>query len=441
MILSGWGRYPRLDVTVTSPRAEDDLRAALVTGPVIARGNGRAYGDSAINPRLTLDMRGMNRMLAFDPASGQLTAEAGVTLDAVINSFLPRGWFPMVTPGTRYVTLGGMIAADVHGKNHHRDGAFGTCLDWVEVMGPDGIPHRASLTENDDLFRATLGGMGLTGIITRAAFRLRPVETAWIRQRTIPTPDLDATIEAFETHADATYSVAWIDCLTRGAGLGRSVVTLGEHATRADLPPSMRPAALALPPRRRLRVPMDAPAFALNRHTVRAFNHLYHRRATTQAGEAFVGWEEYFYPLDAILDWNRIYGRRGFVQYQCVLPPATARAGLRTLIDRIAEAGQASFLAVLKRMGPEGLGQIGFPMEGYTLALDFPASPDALALLPALDDIVLAHSGRFYLAKDARLPATTLHRADPRLQGFRAAREAAGQARHFASHQSERLGL
>lgn len=440
-MLSGWGRYPRLDVTLARPRAEGDLRDALASGPVIARGNGRAYGDSALNPRLTLDMRGMNRMLAFDPSTGQLTAEAGITLDAVISSFLPRGWFPMVTPGTRFVTLGGMIAADVHGKNHHRDGAFGTCLDWVEVMGPDGTLRRASLTENADLFRATLGGMGLTGVITRAAFRLRPVESAYIRQRTIPTADLDATIEAFETHADAPYSVAWIDCLTRGAGLGRSVLTLGEHAARADLPPAMRPAALALPPRRRLSVPLDAPAFALNRHTVRAFNHLYHRRATAQAGEALVGWEEFFYPLDALLDWNRIYGRRGFVQYQCVLPPSTARAGLALLIDRIAAAGQASFLAVLKRMGKEGLGQIGFPMEGYTLALDFPASPAALALLPALDDIVLSHGGRFYLAKDARLPAPTLHRADPRLQGFRAARESAGLTRHFASHQSERLGL
>lgn len=444
MILSGWGRYHPQDCRVDRPRDAAGVAARLAGGDgrAVARGNGRSYGDSALHPEGTIDMRGMDRMLAFDAATGVLVAEAGVQLDAVIATFLPRGWFPWVTPGTRFVTLGGAIAADVHGKNHHIHGGFGNFVDWVDVMGADGRVTRCGPDENPDLFDATLGGMGLTGVILRCALRLRRVETGWIRQRTIATPGLDATLAAFEAQGAATYSVAWIDCLARGGALGRSLLTLGEHAGAGDLAPGQ---PLQPPARARLRMPLDAPGFALNRFSVRAFNRAYHARGAAAAvragGSALVGWDSYFYPLDAIGDWNRMYGRRGFVQYQCVLPLDRSAPGLRQLLERISASGLGSFLAVLKRLGPQGRGRLSFPMEGYTLALDFPATAAALSLLRGLDAVTLAHGGRFYLAKDARLSPETLRRADPRTEDFHQMRRGAGLSARFASLQSERLML
>ncbi|EAQ04463.1 putative oxidoreductase [Pseudooceanicola batsensis HTCC2597] len=437
--LSGWGRYPRVEGRLLRPRGAAEVRAALAEGPVIARGNGRSYGDSAAQPAGTLDMRGMAHMLDFDGRTGVLTAEAGVMLEDVIATFLPRGWFPAVTPGTKLVTLGGMIAADVHGKNHRRDGSFGRHVDWVEVLGPDGVVRRASCSENSELFGRTLGGMGLTGVILRCAIRLMRVESGWIRQDMRVAPDLDAAMEIFET-AESRYAVAWFDCLGQGADLGRSLVMLGDHADVADLPAARRAAPFVTPRRRRKRVPVDAPAIALNRHTLRAFNSLYFRVNARKAGPSLVDWDSYFYPLDAILDWNRIYGRRGFAQYQVVLPLEASRGGLAALLRTIATSGRGSFLAVLKRLGPQE-SAFSFPMEGYTLALDFPVDPAVLSLLDRLDDITLAHGGRHYLAKDSRLSREALRKADPRAAAFAAHRREAGLAGRFASAQSERLGL
>lgn len=435
--LSGWGRFPRRDCRVVRARSQQDVARAVAEAPLIARGNGRAYGDSALNAGLTLDMRGMDRMLAFDPATGQLTAEAGVLLADVIEAFLPRGWFPMVTPGTRFVTLGGAIAADVHGKNHHCDGSFRTCVDWVEVMGPDGTVTRTA--PGEDLFDWTLGGMGLTGVILRAAIRLRPVETGWILQRTIPAPSLEAALDAFEANADAPYSVAWIDATTEGPHMGRALVMLGHHAPRDAVPVRLRDRPVTAR-RQRLQVPFDLPGFTLNRHTVGAFNALYYRLGARKSGEHLVDWDSYFYPLDAIGNWNRMYGRRGFLQFQCALPLATAQAGLTELLTRITAAGQASFLSVLKRFGP-GEGRFSFPMEGYTLALDMPVNDRSLRLMSDLDRVTVAHGGRFYLAKDARLDRATLAEADPRAEAFAAWRRETGRAARFTSAQSERLGL
>jgi len=237
MRLSGWGRYPVLETRVIAPRSVESLRSVVREGPdVIARGNGRAYGDSAIGLTTTVHTRHLNRMVSFDNQTGVLVAEAGVLLGDVIAAFLPRGWFPIVTPGTKFVTIGGAIAADVHGKNHHRVGSFRHCVEWVEVMGDDGEITRCSRASNSALFDHTLGGMGLTGIIVRAAVRLQPVETGWIKQKTIAAPSLQDAMNAFEAAQDATYSVAWIDCLSTGRNLGRSLVMLGEHAAVSDLP-------------------------------------------------------------------------------------------------------------------------------------------------------------------------------------------------------------
>jgi decaprenylphospho-beta-D-ribofuranose 2-oxidase len=440
MRLEGWGRFPRLACRVSAPKCEAELAALVAEGGLIARGNGRAYGDSAISATNTADMRRFNRMISFDEKSGLLVAEAGVLLADVIAAFLPRGWFPAVTPGTKFVTLGGMIAADVHGKNHHKDGSMASTVDWIELMGADGKVRRCSPARNKAIFEWTLGGMGLTGVIVRAAIRLRPVESGWIRQETIPAPNLAEAMATFEERDEATYSVAWIDCLARGPALGRSLVMLGEHATVSELPAARRRTPFQTPGRRRLSVPFDAPGFSLNALTVRAFNALYWRAGLRAAGQRLVDWDSYFYPLDAIGGWNRIYGRKGLAQFQCVLPPDAARAGLETLLREISEAGQGSFLAVLKKFGP-GRGGLSFPCEGYTLALDFPVNRKSLALLAELDRIAIAHGGRFYLAKDARLGGARLREADARAEDFAGMRRSGGARPAFASAQSERLDL
>jgi FAD/FMN-containing dehydrogenase len=385
-------------------------------------------------------MRAFNRMLAFDAHSGQFIAEAGVLLADVISVFLPQAWFPAVTPGTKFVTIGGMVAADVHGKNHHKEGSFSSFVDWMDVMGPDGVVRRCSPNENKDIFAWTVGGMGLTGVILRAAFRLRPVESGWIRQTTIPTPNLETAIEAFEAHQGATYSVAWIDCLASGARLGRSLVMLGEHATREELLDHQRATPFKIPAKRELSVPIDLPAGLLNTLSVRAFNALYYWIGCRRRAVQLVDWDSYFYPLDAILSWNRIYGHGGFAQFQCVLPLEKAESGLKALLRATSEAGVGSFLAVLKRFGSQH-SRFSFPMAGYTLALDFPINRRALALLDTLDAITLDNGGRFYLAKDSRMTAATLAASDSRVATFKAMRRNTGNSITFSSAQSERLAL
>jgi FAD/FMN-containing dehydrogenase len=441
MELAGWGRYPRIDCRVVAPATSGAVASALAgAGPSIARGMGRSYGDSALNRNAVIDMRALSRFLAFDPATGLLEAEAGVVLGDIITTFLPRGWFPPVTPGTRFVTLGGMIASDVHGKNHHGAGSIGNFIAWLDLLTPEGEIRRCSPSQNAELFALTIGGMGLTGPILRAAVRLMPVASGWIRQRQIAAPDLDAALAVFEESMASPYSVAWIDCLATGKALGRSLITLGDHAVPDELPAGRRDRPFAVPARRRLSVPIDAPGWALNGFTVKAFNAVYHARGLKALGDSLVSWDSYFYPLDAVLNWNRIYGAQGFAQFQCVLPLATSRAGLTKLLEAISAAGTGSFLAVLKRMGAQE-SALSFPMEGYTLALDFPARKRPLALLDVLDRIVLDHGGRFYLTKDSRMPAAVLHASDPRARRFRERREALGLVRHFSSLQSERLGL
>ncbi len=437
MRLSGWGRFAPVDCDTRAPRDAAALADALARGPAIARGMGRAYGDSALNATNTISMRHFDRFIAFDDETGQLVAEAGVTLDAIIAAFLPRGWFPAVTPGTRFVSLGGAIAADVHGKNHHCDGSFGAFVDWIEVMQRGGTILRASRTENAELFAHTLGGMGLTGVILRAAIRLRPVQTGWIVQELIPVETLDQMLDTFEGATDAPYSVAWLDAMS---GTGRGHVMLGHHAAVRDLPVRDRATPFAVRRPLRLSLPVTLPGFVLSAPVMRLMNALYWRLGLRKAGQSLVDWERYFYPLDAIAGWNRAYGPRGFVQFQCALPLDAGQSGLKLLLQALAEAGAGCFLTVLKRFGP-GAGPVSFPMEGYTLALDLAATPANLKLIERLDQITLDHGGRFYLAKDARVKPAILHAADPRLERFAQWRRAEGLDAAFVSAQSERLGL
>lgn len=440
MDLSGWGKWPRLPCRLLTCRGRQDI-AAAITGAtaLIARGNGRSYGDAALNPAATLSMLRHDRLHDFDPATGLLTCDAGVLLADILEVFVPRGWFPTVTPGTRLVTVGGMIAADVHGKNHHAAGTFGETVDSLRLMAGDGAVHHCSRSENADLFAATCGGMGLTGVIVDATFRLIPIETGWIRQETVKAKNLDAVLAAFETAGGWPYTVAWIDCLARGRNMGRSLLYRGDHVPLEHLPAPLRAAPLAPPRRPALTVPLNCPAPLLAPWAVRAFNAAYH--AAGKPGTRLVDWESFFYPLDGLRDWNRLYGRRGFAQYQCVLPKAAGEQGLRALLDCISAAGQGSFLAVLKLLGKQNRNLLSFPLEGYTLALDFPIGAPTLALFPRLDEIVGRHGGRLYLAKDARMPAGMLRSGYDRLDRFLRIRDHIGATGRFSSALSRRLGL
>jgi FAD/FMN-containing dehydrogenase len=435
VILSGWGNYPRVAVRQIEARDAASACAAIrAHASLIPRGNGRAYGDAALNLHATLSMLPSRRILAFDAEAGRVTCEAGLLLSELLDVIVPTGWFVPVTPGTKFVTIGGMVATDVHGKNHHRAGCFGDHVEALSIALADGSIAQCSPTENPDLLAATRGGMGLTGAILTVTFRLIPIRTVFIRQETRRAANLQEAMALFEDASAWTYSVAWIDCLARGAALGRSLLYLGEHAAPDEVPVGAAAAA------RRVtrRVPMDFPGFALNRWSVGAFNALYYRRG--RPGQAIVDYDRYFYPLDALLEWNRIYGRSGFLQYQCVLPKPASAAGLTALLDRIARAGTGSFLAVLKLFGTQD-GLLSFPMEGYTLALDFPARAATFGLLLELDAIVADHGGRLYLAKDARTSAGMLRRFYPRLDEFQALRRRFDPAGRFSSLQSERLGL
>jgi decaprenylphospho-beta-D-ribofuranose 2-oxidase len=439
--LAGWGRYPVVECRFVEPDSAEEVDQYLSTqtSPVIARGYGRSYGDSSLSPECTLITRRLDRMLAFDCETGTLTCEGGTLLSDVIDTFLPRGWFAPVTPGTKFVTVGGMIASDVHGKNHHSAGSFCDHVTTFDLATGDGNVLTCSRSEHADLFAATCGGMGLTGVILRATFGLLRVGSSRIEQTIIRAPDLESAMETFERHAQSTYSVAWIDCFASGAKLGRSVVFLGEHAGMDTLPKSERIEPYTRKTRRPKRFPFDLPGFLLNRASVSMFNSFYYR--LQRPGTTLVDLGPYFYPLDAIHDWNRMYGARGFVQYQCVLPLCTSRTGLVELLTEIARAGIGSFLAVLKRLGRRSFGYLSFPIEGYTLAMDFPVKPETFELLARLDGIVARHGGRIYLTKDARTSAQVIAAGYPELHAFREVRRRYGLEARFQSIQSRRLEL
>jgi decaprenylphospho-beta-D-ribofuranose 2-oxidase len=411
-------------------------------GIVLPRGLGRAYGDAAVPARedaLVLATTRADRILDWDPVAGWLTAEAGLSLAEILRLFLPRGWFPPVTPGTKFVTLGGCVACDVHGKNHHCDGSFGSFVERLSLLTADGKEIVCGPDVDRELFLATVGGMGLTGLITEVTLRLRPVETGWIAMETEGVADLESMLAALEASREAwPYTVGWIDCLAAGVGLGRGVLMRGRHATRAEVP-SGDPR-----PRRALRVPMDAPEWLLSPPAMRAFNGLYYwlkaGRRRGAAGPSVVSYEAFFYPLDMITDWNRLYGRRGFLQFQCVVPRAAGLAAMRELLERIARAGAASFLAVIKDCGPAGPAPLSFPMEGVTLGLDLPyRGPETVDLVHALNAVVIAAGGRIYLAKDAVTRAEDFARMMPRLAEWRAVRDRWDPAHRFRSAQSVRL--
>src|SRR5580692_2521172 len=444
--LTGWGRIDPTAAVLAEPSRRGEVADLLKTSPargVIARGLGRSYNNAAQNDGgLVIVMTGLNRILSLDPDSGIVICEAGVSLDQLMRTALPAGWFVPVSPGTRHVTIGGAIAADVHGKNHHRAGSFARHVHWFDLVLPDGREQRVTAQEDAELFWATAGGMGLTGVITRAEVQLKKVETARVAVDTVRTADLDEAMTCL-TEADTRYgyTVAWLDCLASGAHLGRSVVTSGDFAAVEDLPIRDRRDPLAFHPSARLKAPAAFPPGLINRYTVAVANEAWYRKAPRRREGEIQSIGAFFHPLDGIRNWNNVYGPGGFRQYQFVVPFG-AEATLRQVLERISAARAPSFVTVLKRFGPGDDGYLSFPMPGWTLALDFPArTPGLDVMLRRLDDDVVATGGRVYLAKDSRVSADVLAEMYPRLPDFRKLRGELDPTGQLVSDLSRRLGL
>jgi FAD/FMN-containing dehydrogenases len=429
--ISGWGGYPTEEARILRPLSQSACKAHLNDMlPLIPRGMGRSYGDSA-SAASVMQTTYLDHFIAFDKTTGLLTVEAGLTLRDILKVTVKQGWFLPVTPGTSFVTVGGAIASDVHGKNHHVSGTFGQHVLAMTLLLGSGEIVTTSATELPDLFHATCGGMGLTGLILAATLQLIPVKSAFMTQKTLKAGTLEAVCEQFEDNSGSTYSVAWIDCLATGKSLGRSVLMAGEHADTGGFDLTIKDPIM---------VPFHTPATMLNSLTMRVFNNAYYLKAAHNKVQR-VQLLPYFYPLDTIGGWNKLYGKAGFMQYQFVLPKAGGVANMRTILARIAQSGAGSFLAVLKQFGPANRNLLSFPIEGYTLALDFKMSPSTIELLHSLDDMVVSMGGRVYLTKDAVMKALTFKTTYPRWQEFEAVREKYGAIGKFASNQSRRLGL
>jgi decaprenylphospho-beta-D-ribofuranose 2-oxidase len=451
--LTGWGRVAPTSAQLAAP-ASDTEAAALFrylavsgdSGAAIPRGLGRSYNNAAQSAGgLVVSTSGLNRIVSLDPATGIVVAQSGVSLEQLMTAGLPHGWFVPVSPGTRQVTVGGAIAADVHGKNHHVAGSFARHVTSFDILFPDGQqdePHTVTPEGDPELFWATAGGMGLTGFITRAVIQLKRVESSLVLVDTVKTADIDETMAVLAEHDKKYgYTVAWTDDLASGGSLGRSVITSGDFATLDDLSGRKKTDPLAFDPRARLTAPGVFPPGLMNRHSIRLANAAWYAKAPRHRVRELQTISQFFHPLDGIRNWNRVYGPGGFRQYQYVLPFGTETAVRRSL-EMVSGHRAPSFVTVLKRFGQADPGLLSFPMPGWTLALDFPARTPGLGpLLDQLDELVIEHGGRVYLAKDSRVSRAALEQMYPRLDDFRKFRAAADPGGRLASDLSRRLGL
>jgi len=410
--LESWGRYPKAEQrSRTVVWRQEPLGLGDDAGPVLAYGLGRSYGDACLNDGgLLLQTRGLNRFIALDEQAGVLRCEAGVSLEEILDLVVPRGWFLPVTPGTKLVTLGGAIANDVHGKNHHRAGTFGAYVRSFELLRSTGERLLCSRDSNPEWFAATVAGLGLTGLITWAEIQLKPIRSRLIETENVRFANLGEFFSiSAESERDFEYTVAWVDCTARGGALGRGIFIRGNHAEAGGLRARAK---------KSVRVPFDFPGFVLNPLGIRLFNALYYWKQGSGRKRLLVDLDPFFYPLDAVLEWNRIYGRRGMLQWQCVVPYGGDQTAIHEIMDRIARAGKASFLAVLKVFGNvPSPGLLSFPRPGVTLALDFPIDKGPLfALLNELDAVVRRAGGVLYPAKDARMSAADFQAFYPQWQ-------------------------
>lgn len=428
--IKGWGNYPAIPADVIyHERPKFETINEIDTG--IAFGLGRSYGDSALANNI-YSTQLLKRFLNFDNKTGILACESGVSIAEILSVFANRGWFLPVTTGTKFVTIGGAIASDVHGKNHHVTGCISEFVTEIKLLGADGKVYRCSENSNKELFFATCGGMGLTGIILEAAIRLIKINSTNISVSTFKAANLKETFDLFEENKNSPYTVAWIDCLSKGERLGRSLLMAGSF---------MDDRIFNYSDGFKIEVPKLFPSFALNKLSVSVFNSLYYNRILKKKQHDVQSINKFFYPLDAIKNWNRIYGKKGFLQYQFVLPYESSYEGLKIILSEISKSGMGSFLSVLKLMGPENNNYLSFPMEGYTLALDFKIVNGIFEFLDYLDEIVVDHGGRIYLTKDARMSREIMEKSYPLLDKFRLFRENNSMKNVFESEQSKRLGL
>ena len=438
-IIANWGNYPVVETEEKTFSFEEQLTETLVNSDsVIARGNGRCYGDASL-AKHTISTLKYDKILSFDTEKGILECQSGLMLDKILEVIVPKGWFLPVTPGTKFITIGGAIASDVHGKNHHVDGCFSRHVLEIDVVLADGETLTCSPILNSDLFWATCGGMGLTGIIMRAKFDLKKIESSYIKQKQIKAKNLEEVIQLFEDYKHYTYSVAWIDCLKKEKHFGRSILMLGEHAKLEDLDEKKKKEPLKLPNKKQITFPFTLPSFVLNKLTVKTFNFLFYEKNLKREINNIISYEPFFYPLDAILHWNRGYGKNGFVQYQFVLP-LESKQGLIEILKKISDKGLGSFLAVLKVFGKQD-DLISFPKEGYTLALDFPVRKGLFEFLNELDKVVLAYGGRLYLSKDARMKSEIFWTSYSNAQKFIDTIKKYNPGFKFNSIQAERLSI
>lgn len=426
-----WGRYPYTPQEMHAVTWRDATQATWHeamrgSGTTLAFGNGRSYGDSCLAASgQVVHTRSLDRMISADWQSGVLRAESGVTLEEVLEVALPRGWMLPVTPGTKYVTLGGAVANDVHGKNHHVRGTFGRHVRRFGLDRSDGGAFECAPDSSAELFAATIGGLGLTGLISWVEIQLMPINSSLIDVTSYRFSNLDEFFELSERLDPLhEYSVAWVDCQSKGAALGRGIFMVGDHASTGPL---------EVDTRKKRAVPFTLPVPLFNRVTLRAFNELYFRRHPRSEVRALVSYDAYFYPLDSILEWNRIYGRAGFQQYQCVVPKRWAQQATGSILELIAASGAGSFLAVLKRCGNiESPGLLSFPIEGTSLALDFPQRDEVnRRLFAKIDAIVRETGGRIYPAKDAHMSGADFRAAYPNWQQVEALRDPAMMSRFW----------
>lgn len=406
MELSGFGKYPKAKCKVTRPAGIEDLKEYLKEGAMVGRGLGRSYGDAAINKGgFVAESIHMNRFLAFDESTGILRCEAGVTYENLLDTFVLRGWFPPVTPGTKYVTMGGAIASDVHGKNHHKAGSISSFVLSFNILTASGKVMKCSREENSDLFWATVGGMGLTGFILDCEIKLRKIESPYIDSKAVKLGNLNALFDKFEEYdADYHYSVAWMDIVATGSSYGRNVLFLGNHSKLDELPEKLKLRSKEKHIEKKISVPFEIPFSTLNKVTISLFNSMIYM--TSKNKENFEHYDKYFYPLDSILNWNHIYSKSGLIQYQLNIPEDRGKEAVDKLLHKVVSFGGGSFLAVLKKMGDQE-GILSFPFRGYTLSMDFPVKKGTIEMCRKLDEIVLDYGGRTYLTKDSILDEVT----------------------------------
>lgn len=432
MNLISWGNYPKTINRAFNFDNHTALKHILTDyDQLIPYGNGRSYGDSALSKNI-IAVKPHHYFLNFNDSTGLLHVQTGLLLSEILNVFIPRGWFLRIVPGTKMITVGGAIASDVHGKNHHLEGCFSECVHSFNLMLPNGEIVICSKQKNSELFKASCGGMGLTGVILEAKIWLKKINSKYINQTTIKTKNLKQTFEAFEHYQTKPYSVAWIDCLAKGDELGKCLLMVGEPSDES---------ALNYQTKKKLNIPCMLPSWALHPLAIKAFNFLYYNKINDRVSEQIVDIDTFFFPLDGINNWNRIYGKKGFIQYQIILPKATSLQGLQEILEIISKSGKSSFLAVLKLYGKANANYLSFPMEGYGLALDFRLEKGLFELLDRLDSIVIKQGGRIYLAKDARVSQAVFEQGYPKIEIFRALRKKYKMTETFSSFQSRRIGI